>query len=294
MKPNLNLKGTLTVANFAALVAVAVMILVPVKSAQALIMHSETITPESAYLEYASMFPEVGWLGKVEDGTTTFRGNIVLVAPNWGLTAAHVLLEDSNNPNSLFEGYRAGFTDNFFVDSGVNQFAAEVQIIPGYRDIGDGPDLALVRFPDAFSIEPADLYEGDFQIGDELSMVGFGEGGTVATGPKPIDGKKRAGVTLVSSIDNPLGYIDGEFRGPGESGFRDIGIQARFGDSGGGGFFNVGDDFLLSSIISFGNIFPGYGADSDLTFLTSENRAWINQMIGRTEVPEPASAPCFC
>lgn len=262
--------------------------------AHAGLMHNLSTTPESAYLEFADTFPNVGWLGTVESGATSFGGSAVLINENWVLTAAHAVLSVDSNTNSVYEGYRVGFTDDIFADPGENQFASELFIHPDYLNIGSGPDLALLYFEDPFSsVSPATFYQGSVQVGDPVSFVGYGQPGTPSTGLQPLDGKRRAGTNLVDNIGSPAGYIDAEFNGPGETGFQQLGILGTPGDSGGGWFVENGGQFELLGISSFANVFPGYGANTDATLLTQENIAWVRETIDSRAVPEPASALLF-
>jgi len=51
-------------------------------NAQALIMHEPSVTPESAYIEYAEMFPSVGWIFVQEGGADVAFASGVLIDKN--------------------------------------------------------------------------------------------------------------------------------------------------------------------------------------------------------------------
>ena len=147
-----------------ALLMAVVCVLFGAAPANAGLIHSTT--PDSMYLDYADLYPEVGWVGRLnQNGSTIFEGSGVLINPHWVLTAAHVVLETNNDPTSFFDGYRVGFTDNFFQNPGENVFASAVYVHPDYNDSRSGPDLALLFFEDAFSIDPTDLYAGPITQG---------------------------------------------------------------------------------------------------------------------------------
>ncbi|QDS98216.1 trypsin-like serine protease [Adhaeretor mobilis] len=159
-------------------------------------------------------------MGTVDGGVATFGGSSVLINEHWVLTAAHALIANDGKLKSFSEGYRVGVTDNFLNGLGENQHATEWFLHPDYLSIGNGPDLALLYFSNPFTtVILTQMYEGSVQVGNALSMVGYGQPGTPSTGLLPIDGNRRAGVNSLSGIDRPIGYIEAEFRGPSESGF---------------------------------------------------------------------------
>ncbi len=259
--------------------------------AQAGLMHNSGTTPGQAYLDYADLYPEVGWLGRLNDsGQTVFRSSAVLIDPHWVLTAAHSVLQVSNDTDSFFDGYRVGFTDNFLAGAGENQFANAVYVHPDYNDVGSGPDLALLYFEDAFSIDPATLYSGPHVVGTPYDLVGFGRPGTPSTGLQSNDGQRRAGTNLLTNVDIPDGYIRARFSSPGLPEFQQLGILGTPGDSGGGWYVDINGMMQLAAITSDATSFYGYGSFTTATYFDSGVNAWIDSTKQNHAVPEPSSA----
>ena len=262
-------------------------------ASQAGLMHNATTTPSSAYLDYADLFPHVGWVGRLhESGLTEINGSGVLIDPHWVLTAAHVVLEVNNDPSSLFDVYRAGFTDNFFEGPGENLFASAVYVNPDYEDILDGPDLALLYFDDAFTIDPVALYAGPHVVGTPYDLVGFGRAGTPSTGAST-DGRRRAGTNRLTDVDHPAyeGYLRATFPAPGNPNFMPLGMLAMPGDSGGGWFIDVNGEKHLAGITSFQSVgaIAGYGDLSGATHFSPATLTWIYETMDLHAVPEPSS-----
>ncbi len=158
----------------------AVFGLLPVRSADAAFMHNASTTPESAYLEFADMYPSVGWLvAQDSTGTQVKRSSGVLIdSGDWGslvATSAHGTLSNNADPSSILSSVQFGLGPNLFSDPGESYFADEVFIAPGYINIENGPDVALLYFDEQFvSAAPSEIYTGSLVVGDLVDMVGYG------------------------------------------------------------------------------------------------------------------------
>lgn len=265
----------------------AVLVLWPIRSAQAGLMHNASTTPESAYLEFAELYPSVGWMSSSIGGTEAGFSSGVLIAPNWVITSGHGVLEVDSDPTSFRDTYEVGFGSNFFSDPGESQFADEVFLNPRYGGVESGADIALLYFEDPFtSITPANLFTGTDVVGSTYDFVGYGVPGTPQTGLQTADRERRAGQMTTTSINSPsTGYLRSRFDQPGFPLFLELGIQGTRGDSGGGWFI----DGMLAAITSDAGT-ARYGGDTT-GFRLSLELDWISEtQASRTEVPEPATA----
>ena len=260
------------------------------KHAHAIGMHNSNITPQSAYLEYAQLFPSVGFLFDYNGATPADFSSGVLIDPHWVLTAGHSVVHP--NTTNLFDDYLFGLGANSSTLAEEYQFANEVFLHPNYAGPEAGVDLALLYFETPFvSAAPADIYAGQVQVGDVASIVGYGRPGTPATGIQNADGVKRAGQNVVEFGNSPApGYIEYFFSNSSDSNFLPLGAQGLPGDSGGGWFIQDGTDLLLAGITSGGSNLARYGSLTS-AYLVNQQLGWINETIAsKTAVPEPASA----
>jgi len=260
--------------------------------AHAIATHELSVTPASAYIEYANMFPSVGWVFAQENGLDVASASGTLIDPQWVITAAHLVLSDDNDPTSLYDTFDFGLGTNTATDPGESQFASEVFVNPGYIGPENGPDMALLYFENGFqSADPAQIYIGSNAalLGTDASIVGFGAPGTPATGLQAPDGQKRAGINVVTLVNSPVGYQETIFRNTFDPDFRTLGVLGTPGDSGGGWFIQDGDDFYLTAISSFGDTNIRYGSGIFASLVNPELQ-WINDTIASKAVPEPSSA----
>ena len=214
---------------------------------------------ENWYLRLARFYPSVGLI-EIETGQGPdpyHYGSGTLVAPDWFLTAAHVVDGAVGLPTVYFETTRG---------KKVSYQAAEDPILfPGWTgDLAAGNDLALIHLEsNVKGIRPAPRYRGDREQGRNMTFVGYGLHGTGLTGfvdPSEWDGKRRAGWntidfitagteptvdTLLCDFDNPNDPDDSLF---GSSDPLRLEFLPSPGDSGGGAFLGR----RLAGVISFG------------------------------------------
>ena len=164
------------------------------------------------YLDLAGDYPSVGRIAGV-DASGGFGASATLIAPNWALTAAHVV----DGATSL--DFTLGGT-TYSATSWVAHNKWDGSLDKGY-------DIGLIQFTDdvsaASGITPATLYTGSDELGQIGTSVGFGMTGTGLTGATLYDGLARAGENVLdrwlrtpgktprvflSDFDNPLDPAD--------------------------------------------------------------------------------------
>jgi hypothetical protein len=239
--------------------------------------------PGSGYLNLGSSL-NFASVGKFVNGGG-YTGNATLIAPNWVLTAAHVLTTSSSGTFTI--GGNAYTSAQSFVHPSWNGNAF------------NGYDLALVRLSaPVFGVSPASLYSGSLEMSQTATFVGFGLTGTGLTGWQTLDNQKRGfqnvidgnfgnpSVLLGSDFDNPLNAADSDFGLPTPLTLE--GCVAP-GDSGGGVFISNGTQSYLAGVISFvaardGNANADYGDVSGFGRV-SAFVPWIASIV-----PEPSAS----
>ncbi len=216
------------------------------------------IRADRSDLDYVGLgaLPQYASVGQVVGATTGsgFYASGTLIAPNWALTAAHVV--DSATDLTLTFGGASFAASNWVAHSKWD------------GNLGKGYDIGLVQFETdivaATGIDPASLYAGTDELSRVGSAVGFGTTGTGLSGWTTFDGQKRAGQNvidtllqtpgkgnrvLLSDFDNPNGPSDSSW---GSTSPLDLEYLIAPGDSGGGLFIDVQGETMLAGVHSFG------------------------------------------
>ena len=223
-------------------------------------------------------------------------GSATLVAPDWVMTAAHVI-----------EG---GRSVRFSV-AGQTYAASRWLANPRYDgSLIKGYDIALIQLAQpVVGVTPAQMYRGKRELGLEATFVGYGRTGTGLTGDEVDDRTKRAGT---NAIDGQLrrdrrGLLEVipklrsnyrtfavDFDAPGNPSENRIGspeptdleyLISR-GDSGGAAFVDDPTDSFgpqVAGVHSFGEIFDERD-DSDYGDMTGHTRVrsfarWVDKVI---------------
>jgi len=282
-------------------VLAAAFALCPGPSAQAAVMRDDV--PSSEYEAFAAdmRFNSVGCIYTATPNGS-FRGSGVLIAPQWVLTAGHMMVDDlGGGPVSEMRFYTGTDINNY--DHLV--YADAWSPFPGYSMTGSpagvGSDIGLVHLATPITdITPAERFWGTDQPNTTLYMAGYGKPG-IATGNAganwlPFDGKKRAG----SNVGDHFGGIENggiwwiepqywtvRFDPPGWGGEQPLEWQSSPGDSGGGWFADINGRSQLVGINDFSVSSIDYGYNSrSAAIRVSLYNDWIDQVTG---LPEPAT-----
>lgn len=241
--------------------------------------------PDSGYLSLGAdpAYASVGLL--VINGA--INGSGTLIAPDWVLTAAH-LLDAASSGTFTINGV-AYTSTGFFRNPGWNGSSY------------NGSDIGLVHLSSSLdAIPPAMLYTGTSEFGQVGTYVGYGFTGTGLTGWTTLDNQKRAFQNVIDgNFGNPSIVYGSDFdnpHNPADSGFGSatpllLEGNVAPGDSGGGVFITIGSQAYLTGVISFDAYADGtpnsdYG-DASGFGRVSAFLPWINSTIGA--VPEPST-----
>jgi len=165
----------------------------------------------------------------IGDGFTG-RGGGTLIAPEYVVTAAH-----------LVAGHDIGRL-RFSVGAttyGVTNVAIHPNYAPGHVGTDQGNDIAILRLNrEVVDVEPSPLYRGSLEVGNDLTLVGFGAHpgdehfGTKRVGTTPIDGITPHLLTWTYDDESEATTVPG--------------------DSGSPQFVQQGDGYYLASVASGG------------------------------------------
>ena len=261
---------------------------------------------DAAYRAYAnqSQFASVG-----SYSTGTLFGSFTLIAPQWALTAAHVVDTDGDGDvadetitnDTLRIGAQARRPTQLIVPKGVNGN-------PGWNgNINSGFDLALVHLDQPFTaITPAPIYTSFQELGKQVTQVGYGQSGIGSEGATAGSGTKRAGDNIVDQyntfangatglrwdFDEPAPRTSPNFSG--SSVPLDLEYLIAPGDSGGGSFIFEDDTWYLAGVHSGTyNLYSYPGATSNTSTYGDGaliTRVAAYQQFIYSNIPELATA----
>jgi hypothetical protein len=191
-------------------------------------------------------YPSVGLIGDLD----RYFCSGTLIAPTYVLTAAHCV---------------AGANIKLPDDQGRFEVGSEVygttrvEVHPLYNDFdfSAGYDIAIFELDrPVVGITPSPLYRLTPTVGQELTLVGFGAGGTGEDGHDGTFGTKRFGTTPIDGIREQ--HIDWDFDDNPEN----PESNTAPGDSGGPGFIDVNGTLHVAGVTSGGTIGSAFGGGS--------------------------------
>jgi Trypsin len=208
-----------------------------------------------------SQFPSVG---KIGDNSGFFCSG-TLIAPRYVLTAAHCA-----------EG--VGQTAGRFQANGQTYNTSRVFVHPNYNGnlIGsdNANDIAIYQLDrDATGVASSPIFRATPAVGQLLTLVGFGAGGTGNSGHDGSCGTKRVGTTPIDQVTSRL--IHWNFDNNNEA-------NTAPGDSGGPAFLSVNGTYHVAGITSGGDQANAGIGDHSFDTRVDVFASWIDSVVGTT------------
>lgn len=229
---------------------------------------------------HIAMGADRDYVGAFSRGTDpdnlSFAGSITLIDDGrWGLTTKHQVLQNFNDPNSLYGAFAANFGNNIYTNPGATFHAQAAFVHPT-------KDQALIYFGEnpVAGVTPIQRYYGQITIGMEGYTTGFGDRQYVNDPNVVFTGDRRSGFDVIQTVN--ASSFQTRVNDPFSHNHRTFELGLRTGYS--GGPFEMAQINLLGGINTAGIDFNGFGTPS--VYGTLEN-SWIDSR--KSSVPEPTS-----
>jgi len=213
-------------------------------------------------------YPSVGLVG---DNTGNF-GSGVLIGSRYVLTAGHVTAGVANTNGRFTLGNQVYTTSRIF---------NHPQYSPNVFGTDMANDIAIMELSAAVpGVTPSTIYRSAPTVGQVLTLVGFGGGGTGTTGSNGDFGIKRVGTTPIDSVTTSL--IHWNFDNNTEA-------NTAPGDSGGPAFVTVGGQSYVAGITSGGTLANAGIGDQSFDTRVDVYASWIDSIVTGTTPPPPTT-----
>ena len=208
-----------------------------------------------------SDYPAVGLIGESGDHFCTGT----LIAPQYVLTAGHCAEGVGNTTGTFTVGRQSYQTERVYLHPNYNRNA-----------IGSDSanDIAIYKLSQqVVGITPMNIFRGIPQVGQLLTLVGFGGGGNGTTGTNGDFGIKRVGTTPIDKVSRTL--ISWNFDNNTEA-------NTAPGDSGGPAFVTVDGIKYIAGVTSGGDSPNASIGDHSFDTRVDAFAAWITSIAGVT------------
>ena len=199
-------------------------------------------------------------------------GGCTLVAPTWGLTAAHVAAALTPGGQVAFDGIRYTVKRTVLHPEGRAPAGSPPEV-----------DLALVELMDVVrGATPMSLYRGRSEFGQTLTIVGFGDFGTPRAPLTRGDGRRRAATNVV--VDAGPRRLFMKFDAP-PDGTELEGVGGP-GDSGGPALIEVSGKWQVAGVSSASmDGKPGQYGVTDVYTRVGSYLEWIDGVVAGRQPP---------
>lgn len=208
-----------------------------------------------------SDYPAVGLIGESGDHFCTGT----LIAPQYVLTAAHCAEGVGNASGTFTVGGRSYQTERVFIHPNYNG-----------NSIGSDSanDIAIYKLSQpVVGVEPMAIFTGIPQVGQLLTLVGFGGGGNGTTGTNGDFGIKRVGTTPIDQVTRTLIHWDFE---------NNTEANTAPGDSGGPAFVTINGVKYIAGVTSGGDSPNASIGDHSFDTRVDAYADWITSIAGVT------------
>ena len=213
-------------------------------------------------------YSAVGMIGDV----SSYKGSATLIAPQYVLTAAHCCNGVADGDGRFYLGDTVYSTSRVFVHPDYDGWLVGSD---------DGNDIAIYKLDrPVIGVAPTPVFRGTPVVGQTLTLVGFGAGGTGASGHNYDFGIKRVGTTRLDEVTDRL--IRWEFDSENEA-------NTAPGDSGGPAYLTVGGVLYVAGVTSGGDQENAGLGDSSFDTRVDAYLDWIDSIIGTTTPPVSVS-----
>ena len=224
------------------------------------------LSPRIVNGQPTNAFGSVGIIGDTSGGFCSGT----LITPNHALTAGHC-------------ASGVGNTQGRFTLGGQTFSTTQVHVHPQYNDNTLANDIAIYTLASSVTnVSPSPINRTTPFVGQELTLVGFGGGGTGNSGHTGDFGTKRVGTTPIDGVTPTL--ITWSFDNNSES-------NTAPGDSGGPAFIELSGVSYVAGVTSGGDRADAGIGDNSFDTRVDAFASWITSITGQSPDPDPDPNP---